>query len=62
MTSSASVSFQVIVNDNIQMEGSLLKQKVVGSEGKQFIHLMSALESNAKIGLSLTLVPIHQAN
>ena len=31
MTSSSSLSYQFIVNGTIQLEGSLLKQKIVGS-------------------------------
>jgi hypothetical protein len=54
MTSSSSLSFQVIVGNSIQLEGSLLKQKIVGSGGRSFLHLMTALEGNARTGVSLS--------
>ena len=62
MTSSSSLSIQFIVNKSIIFEGSLSKQKIVDSKGSKIIHLISSLEGNIRIGISINFVEVKQAN
>jgi len=62
MTTSSSLSFQIIVNNFIALEGSLSKQSVIASEGLELIHMMTSIEGDCKIGICINFVPIQQVN
>lgn len=54
-TSSCSVSYQIVLGKDIIFEGTLTKHRAASTNGTPFLQLLSSVEGNNKLALSLTL-------
>jgi len=54
MTSSSSISFQIVIEGTIALAASISKQKIIDSQNKKIIHLLTSADGNQKVALLLT--------
>jgi hypothetical protein len=54
MTSSSSISFQIVIEGTIALAASISKQKIIDSQNKKIVHLLTSADGNQKVALLLT--------
>jgi hypothetical protein len=53
MTSSSSLSYQLVIGKEIIFEGSLFKHRIMANLNENMVQILSSQEGNTKIALSL---------